>query len=159
MNDSDKRDIFSELEQKIGLIIAETPERDLMLTLICELLAEGIPYYDWVGFYFVDSENPRELILGPYVGEATDHVRIKFGWGICGQAAEKEETFVIQDVREQENYLSCSIHVRSEIVVPMFRKETFIGEIDIDSHAVGPFTDEDTRFIERLAEMLSRTFD
>lgn len=111
-----------------------------------------------MGFYLVDREGEsggeKELVLGPYVGEPTEHTRIPFGKGICGQAADRKETIVIRDVTGQDNYLSCSIRVRSEIVVPIFRKEKVIGEIDIDSHTVGPFSREDSEFLERVAELV-----
>lgn len=61
--------------------------RDEKLKAVCELLRDNVSYYDWVGFYLAD-EDKRELILGPFVGEPTEHTRISFGQGICGQAAE-----------------------------------------------------------------------
>jgi len=118
---------------------------------ICDMLREMVPHYDWVGFYLVDGENKRELVLGPFAGEPTEHTRIPFGKGICGQAAERGETFVVQNVSGQTNYLSCSIDVKSEIVLPMFRSGELIGELDIDSHQIAPFTDEDKAFLEKVA--------
>jgi L-methionine (R)-S-oxide reductase len=123
------------------------------LQATCALLAERVAHYDWVGYYLVDPESPRELFLGPYVGEPTEHGRIPFGRGICGQAAETEETFIVQDVTAESNYLSCSLSVRSEIVVPVFHEGRIVGEIDIDSHALAPFTEEDRALLERVAEL------
>lgn len=151
----DRRGTFTALENEIQSLLGGTADSTSFLRQICELLGDQIPYYDWVGFYLVDPENPNELVLGPYIGEPTDHIRIPFGRGICGQAAERKETFVIQDVSSQDNYLSCSINVRSEIVVPIMLDGRVIGEIDIDSHMVGPFTDEDSEFLKRLAELIA----
>ena len=102
--------------------------------------------------------NPKELILGPFEGAPTEHTRIPFGQGICGQVAEDKQTNIVQDVAQEDNYLSCSINVKSEIVVPIFKNETFIGEIDIDSCEIAPFTDEDEKFLEKVANMISKLF-
>jgi GAF domain-containing protein len=125
---------------------------------VCDLLRDRVPHYDWVGFYLVDPGSPRELVLGPFAGEPTEHVRIAFGRGICGQAAEREETFVVQDVSEQINYLSCSVHVKSEIVLPVFKDGELVGELDIDSHAVAPFTDADESFLEAVCDAVAVLF-
>ena len=128
------------------------------LKKICELLKENIPYYDWVGFYFVNKSKRDELILGPFVGEQTEHVRISFGQGICGQVAEQRKTFIIQDVTKETNYLSCSLKVKSEIVVPIFKNRKIIGEIDIDSHSVSPFTNDDKIFLEDVSIVVADLF-
>ncbi len=123
-----------------------------VLQAVCATLAETVPHYDWVGYYLVDPASPRELVLGPFVGAPTDHDRIPFGRGICGQAAETGETFVVQDVSQESNYLSCSITVQSEVVVPVFHGGAIVGELDIDSHALAPFTPRDREVLERIAE-------
>lgn len=125
-----------------------------LLQDICRILADEIPHYDWVGFYLTLPET-RTLRLGPYVGEATDHTEIPFGRGICGQAADQRETFTVQDVDREDNYLSCSIHVKSEIVVPIMDGERVLGEIDIDSHSTAPFVDEDRELLEWLAAKIA----
>ncbi|MBN1287967.1 MAG: GAF domain-containing protein [Anaerolineae bacterium] len=125
---------------------------------ICELLRARVPHYDWVGFYLVDPGSPRELVLGPFAGAPTDHVRIPFGKGICGQAADRKETFIIQDVSWETNYLSCSVHVKSEIVLPIFQNGALIGELDIDSHQVAPFTEADEVFLEGVCDIAADLF-
>lgn len=129
---------------------------DEKLKRICTILNNNVPHYHWVGFYLTDPGKERELVLGPFEGAPTEHTRIPFGQGICGQAAERGETVLIQDVSKEENYLSCSINVRSEIVVPIFRDGSVAGELDIDSHQVSPFTEEDREFLEKVAEMVAR---
>jgi len=126
--------------------------RHVGLQLVCTLLHTDVSHYDWVGFYIAVPDE-KLLVLGPYEGAPTDHVRIPYGRGICGQAAERLETFVVADVGAQDNYLACSIHVKSEIVVPVFRDGAFVAEIDIDSHTVDAFTPEDRVFLTELAEM------
>ena len=48
----------------------------------------------------------------------------------------------------QDNYIACSITVKSEIVIPLFVDGENIGQIDIDSNTTAPFTDKDDRFLE-----------
>lgn len=116
---------------------------------ICELLKAEVPHYNWVGFYFMHDDT-RELHIGPYAGAETDHTIIPYGRGICGQVAVSGETFTVQDVTAESNYLSCSIETKSEIVVPIYQGEKLIGQIDIDSHSIHPFTEEDESFLQDL---------
>jgi L-methionine (R)-S-oxide reductase len=148
---------FNLLIDKITAIVNSTSEKEEKLKSICTLLKNGIPHYNWVGFYIAEKSKP-ELILGPYVGDATEHTRIPFGKGICGQAAERKETFIVQDVSKETNYLSCSINVKSEIVVPIFKDNKIVGELDIDSHITSPFTKEDKDFLESICETISKVF-
>jgi len=131
---------------------------DQKLTSICELLQENISYYDWVGFYFKNG-NKNELKLRAFAGEPTDHTIIPFGKGICGQVAISNENFVVPDVKAQDNYIACSIHVKAEIVIPLFVNGENIGQIDIDSHTPNPFSEADEKFLvfinSKVAEILS----
>ncbi len=146
---------FEEIFEQIKKIIEGEFERDKKLLEICRVLKERVKHYDWVGFYLVDGEKENELFLGPYAGEPTEHVRIPFGKGICGQAAERKETFVVQDVSKETNYLSCSPEVKSEIVVPIMKEGKILGELDIDSHSLAPFTDGDREFLENICRLIS----
>ncbi|MDG6226167.1 MAG: GAF domain-containing protein [Candidatus Thermoplasmatota archaeon] len=125
------------------------------LHYVCRTLEREVPHYDWVGFYIVDTRDEGMLYLGPYVGAPTEHVRIPFGKGICGQAAARKEAFIIQDVAREDNYLSCSINVRSEIVIPVMDGDEVIGELDIDSHSISPFRDWDRSLLEAICCMVS----
>lgn len=130
-----------------AIVQAESTSAEEKLTQICELLQGNLPAYDWVGFYFADHET-RTLHLKAFAGEPTDHTVIPFGKGICGQVAESNQNFVVPDVKAQDNYIACSIYVKAEIVVPLFKDGKNIGQIDIDSHTPDPFTVEDERFLE-----------
>jgi len=154
----DKNQIYKEIFDEVEAIVASATDRDSALLKICQVMEAKVDYFDWVGFYIVDPEVERELFLGPYVGEETDHARIAFGTGICGQAAEREETFVIQDVSKEDNYLACSLSVKSEIVVPIFKEGTVVAELDIDSKVLEPFSEEDKIWTEKIAEQVSSLF-
>lgn len=151
-----KSELFDSLLEQVREIVTNKSESIDRLAAICRLLRKNVSYYDWVGFYLVNPEKQSELLLGPYEGEPTDHVRIPFGRGICGQAAETRRAFVVQDVSREKNYLSCSLNVKAEIVVPIFKKSEIIGEIDIDSHVKSPFTHEDKEFLGSVAELVSK---
>ena len=139
---------FKELQTKVSAIIADNlSSRDEKLQSICQLLNQNVSHYNWVGFYFANHED-KTLHLGPYVGAPTDHTVIPFGKGIRGQVAESNANFVVPDVVAQDNYIACSFTVKSEIVVPLFVNGINIGQIDIDSHVLDPFTNEDERFLE-----------
>lgn len=133
--------------------IAEDPSLNTegKLQAICDLLRDRIPYYDWVGFYF-HEEDKKVLHLKSFSGEPTDHTTIPFGKGICGQVALTNKNFVVPDVKAQDNYIACSIDVKSEIVVPIFVNGKNIGQIDIDSHTLNPFTRADEDLLEFVAE-------
>ena len=98
----DKIEQFHLLLNKVREVVDDPFDRNENLKLICKLLRDRVAHYDWVGFYIVD-ESKKHLVLGPFVGEPTEHVRIPIGKGICGQAAERKETFVVQDVSKETN--------------------------------------------------------
>ena len=149
---------FEILKPKITEILSETNlSREEKLLHICQLLKDSVDYYNWVGFYFANQES-KTLHLGPYVGAETDHIVIPFGKGICGQVAVSNENFVVPDVAAQDNYIACSFTVKSEIVVPLFVNGENIGQIDIDSHVLNPFTEADERFLEFVNQEIAKIF-
>lgn len=145
---------FDQHVPKVDEILARSDSAGTRLQLLCDYMKEHIEHYDWFGFY-LSVPGERRLALGPFAGEPTEHLQIPYGRGICGQAADQEATFVVQDVSTQDNYLACSLEVQSEIVVPVFQEGEVIGEIDIDSHVKNPFTGADNQFLEGLAEKLA----
>lgn len=147
---------MSEIKKRL-LSILESPKHNTeeKLEKVCHLLDQEISYFNWTGFYFKNGDKD-ELKLGPYVGAPTDHTIIPYGKGICGQVAVSNETFVVPDVHEESNYLSCSIDTKAEIVVPIFKDGKNIGQIDIDSHTINPFTDEDRELLEWLCNEVSK---
>ena len=149
---------FSALQPKVIEILEQSNiSRDEKLLQVCTLLEKNISYYTWVGFYFANHET-QTLHLGPYIGAPTDHTAIPFGKGICGQVAVSNENFVVPDVAAQDNYIACSFTVKSEIVVPLFVNGNNIGQIDIDSNVLDPFTEADERFLEFVNAEISKLF-
>jgi L-methionine (R)-S-oxide reductase len=97
-----------------------------------------------------------DLVLGPWRGpQATEHVRIPLGQGICGAAAASGETEIVDDVNADDRYLSCFLSTRSEIVVPIVYDRLVVAEIDIDSDNPAAFGQTDRDFLERVASLIS----
>ncbi len=155
MDKQEKQKIFNKLKGQIES--QKNLKREEFLSFIVRTLKNSVPHYDWVGLYFADGD--RQLILDVYEGEPTIHTKIKFGEGICGQAAISKRTFLVPDVNKETNYLSCSIKVKSEIVVPILKDEIFIGELDIDSHALNAFDELDRAFMEEICRMVAEKLD
>jgi L-methionine (R)-S-oxide reductase len=148
---------LEDLIPKIEKIAKGAQSSDKKLKDIAKLLKDNVDYYNWVGFYIADP-NRSELVLGPYAGDPTIHKRIPFGSGICGQAIMRKNTYYAPDVSKESNYLSCSPLVRSEIVLPIFKGEVVVAELDIDSNKMNPFTKKDREVLEHVCEIISPLF-
>ena len=155
----EKKTLFASIRTSVDKLLEAESSLERKLEGITTLLANEIDYYDWVGFYIVEDMDKKELVLGPFIGAETEHVRIPFGKGICGQAAETGETIIIQDVSKVTNYLSCASNVASEIVVPIFSDGKIVGQIDIDSHELGPFSYDDRELLEYICAALSEKWE
>lgn len=119
---------------------------------VIRLLYERLDHYSWVGFCRLEGD---ELVLGSWCGpQATEHVRIPVGVGVCGVAAASGATEVVDDVEADPRYLSCFVSTRSEIVVPVVREGRVIGELDVDSDRPAAFGRRDRRFLEQVAAAL-----
>jgi GAF domain-containing protein len=142
------------LKIKIEQITLLKENFEYKLQQICDLLESEVSYYDWVGFYFKNGDK-KELKLAQFTGEETEHTIIPFGKGICGQVAVSNKNFVVQDVSEQENYISCGWKVKSEIVIPIFVNDENIGQIDIDSHTPNIFSSKDEELLEFVCKKVA----
>ena len=133
--------------------LAAISSADDPLAEAVEVLQGEFEHYSWVGIYLVEGD---ELVLGPWHGpEATEHVRIPVGQGVCGAAAASGQTEIVDDVNADPRYLACFPSTRSEIVVPIAHNGRVVGEIDIDSDRVAAFGEEDRAFLERVAELIA----
>jgi L-methionine (R)-S-oxide reductase len=153
----EKEQIFKTLRERVGLVIDSDLRRDEKLKAICKLLKNHVSYYSFVGFYIVDKSQ-NWLMLGPFEGKPTEHIKIPFGVGICGQAAMQKKTFVVQNVAEESNYLSCNADVKAEIVIPIFKENEIVGELDIDSTTISPFTNDEKIFLENISKKVATLF-
>ena len=125
-----------------------------VLQQVVDVLHDDFENYSWVGIYLVEG---NDLVLGPWKGpQATEHVRIPVGQGVCGAAAASGETEIVDDVNADPRYLACFPSTRSEIVVPIAHEGRVVGEIDIDSDRPAAFGEDDSAFLERVALIVAR---
>ncbi|MFQ5603502.1 MAG: type II 3-dehydroquinate dehydratase [bacterium] len=140
-------------------VIAQTKltirDFDQILKEAVKLLKDRFPKYSWVGIYLVQGP---ELVLHNYLGKPTPHRRIPIGKGICGAAVAEKQTILVQDVNADPRYLACSLETQSEMVVPIWKGKSIVGEIDIDSDLRDIFHDGDREILEKCAGMLSDIF-
>ncbi len=149
--------LHQELQAKCIVIINKNSDVRRKLKEVVELLHKEVPHYNWVGFYLGDNEK-QELSLGPFAGAATEHTRIPYGKGICGQVAVSHTTMNIENVMAEENYLACSTETKSELVVPIMKDGVFVGQLDIDSHSHDAFNVRDERLIQGICRRLAECF-
>ena len=142
------RDLASALE---GLITGE-PDPIANMANAAALIFETLPDVNWAGFY---RNVGGELVLGPFQGRPAS-IRIAFGSGVCGVAAETRQVQRIDDVHAFAGHIACDTASNSEIVVPLIRDGDLLGVLDIDSPKPGRFTEEDEAGCVRLGEILSR---
>jgi GAF domain-containing protein len=145
---------FETILTQVRDFTAKAGSSEALQEFTVKLIAEGLPHYNWVGFYMLDPADPEMLVLGPFHGAPTPHVRIPVTQGICGAAVAQEQTVVVDDVASDPRYLACSLETRSEIVVPIRAGGKVVGEIDIDSHAQAAFGSEDRSFLEECAAVI-----
>ncbi|HYA57894.1 MAG TPA: GAF domain-containing protein [Thermoplasmata archaeon] len=119
---------------------------------VCRFLRGSFRPYHWVGVYRKDGTT---LVLEAWDGpQATEHTRIPIERGVCGRAARENRTVIVDDVRNDSEYLACFLETRSEIVVPIREGATVLGEVDIDGTTVGAYDASDQRFLEEVADRL-----
>lgn len=147
----------SEISRELDALAAASASADALMDSIAGLLHEKLAHYNWVGFYLMKREACHEvLVLGPYRGAPTPHIRIPLHEGICGAAASSGKTVVVDDVNADPRYLACSLETKSEIVVPVFVRGRVFGELDIDSHAPSAFGPEDRALCEHVASVVGK---
>ena len=94
-----------------------------------------------------------ELRLGPFQGKVAC-VRIPFGRGVCGTAAETKTSQLVEDVHQFPGHIACDSASNSEVVVPIVKDNQVVGVLDIDSPSVARFTQEDLAGLEQVVKVL-----
>jgi len=147
----------SDLISDLDALARSATTADTLMKGIVTLLHEKLTRYNWVGFYLLEKEADRDvLVLGPFKGTMTPHTRIPLNQGICGAAAATGKTIVVDDVNADSRYLACSLETKSEIVVPVFVHGKVAGELDIDSHFLAAFGPDDRHLCEHAAVLLGK---
>ncbi len=104
----------------------------------------------WIGFYIVDND---ELVVGPYQGPLAC-TRIKKGRGVCGKSWETETSILVKDVNAFPDHIACSSLSKSEIVIPVFKDNSIIAILDVDSEEINFFTETDLKYLTAIAALI-----
>jgi GAF domain-containing protein len=146
------------LEEKYALLHKQlvsllTREENLLSNLsnFTAALKQTFEKISWVGFYLNDGQ---KLYLGPFQGKVAC-TRIEIGQGVCGTAAEKRRTIIVEDVDKFPGHIACDPESRSEIVIPIIKNEQLIGVLDLDSRDLNSFNSTDQKFLEQYCTFLS----
>jgi L-methionine (R)-S-oxide reductase len=144
-----KAELYSNIASQLRSLLEG--ERDFIANAanVSSLLYHSLPNLNWAGFYLLKE---GELVLGPFQGKPAC-VRIAMGKGVCGTAAERRQTILVENVHEFPGHIACDSESNSEIVVPLIRDQQLIGVLDLDSPLFGRFDDEDANGLKNLVSL------
>ena len=126
--------------------------RQALLQIAADKIRTAGPPYTSVYLYMLHGD---ELVLEAYAGRETEHTRILVGQGVCGHAVASGQDQNVPDVRQAEHYIACNAWTRSELVVLIRRGSVILGQIDVDSDTLDPFTPEETAELRKVADALA----
>jgi GAF domain-containing protein len=150
-----KAERYAEVGGEIAAVLQGEPNLTARMATVAAMLAATFDHYFWTGFYVVDPDRPRELVVGPYQG-TLGCLRIAFGRGVCGAAAETGAVQLVPDVHAFPGHIACDSRAASEIVVPVFDAEDrLIAVFDVDSETPAAFDGVDE---QGLVGVLGRIF-
>ena len=139
--------------RQVKELIAEEPWYVPLLSNVSALLYRALPGLNWAGFYLMRGGG---LVLGPFQGKPAC-IHIPLGRGVCGTAAAENRAQLVPDVHRFPGHIACDGDSNSEIVIPMRRDGRVIGVLDIDSPALGRFSEEDRQGLEEVVRALEET--
>ncbi len=141
-----KTELYDELTRHTEALLHGEIDAIANAANLSALLVHTLPQVNWVGFYF---HRNGELIVGPFQGKPAC-VHIEIGKGVCGMAAAKRETIVVDNVHEFPGHIACDSASNSEIVVPLVVNDRLVGVLDIDSPEFNRFDAIDRRGLESI---------
>jgi GAF domain-containing protein len=147
---AEKASRYETVAEEIAAVLDGEPNRTARMATVASMLANSFEHYFWTGFYVVDPETPRELVVGPYQG-SLGCLRIAYGRGVCGVAAESGTTQLVPDVHAFPGHIACDGRSASEIVVPVFDAAgALIAVFDVDATTLAAFDEVDQAWLERI---------
>ena len=151
MKSDQKRELYDEAFAAILSVLEGEIDPIARMASTASLLTAYFASFSWVGFYRVDPTRQLELVVGPYQGPL-GCLRIPFDQGVCGAAARRRETILVEDVHAFEGHIACDAGARSEIVVPVLdARGRLAAVLDVDSHALANFDVVDQEKLEAIA--------
>ncbi|MCJ8190587.1 GAF domain-containing protein [Sphingomicrobium aestuariivivum] len=145
-----KAAFYDELAKALESLVAGEPDQVANMANAAALIMEQLGDLNWAGFY---RNVEGTLVLGPFQGRAAC-IRIPFGKGVCGAAAESRETQRVEDVHAFPGHIACDAASRSELVVPIMKDGELFGVLDLDSPSPARFDAEDEAGCEKLVRAL-----
>jgi L-methionine (R)-S-oxide reductase len=147
-----KAELYRQLAAQIsGLIEGETDPVANMANC-ASLIFNSVPRLNWAGFYLLKG---GELVLGPFQGRPAC-VRIAFGRGVVGTAAEKRTTIRVADVNGFPGHIACDTASKSEIVIPLTSADShLLGVLDVDSPELDRFDAEDEAGLQAIGKVIA----
>ena len=141
---------YTLLSKQLDALLTGETDQIANLSNASALLNTFLSDINWVGFYVMKD---GELVLGPFQGLPAC-VRIPVGRGVCGTAAAKKETMVVEDVHAFPGHIACDAASNSEIVIPLIKNGEVMGVLDIDSPIKNRFSPEDKSGLEQFVAIL-----
>ena len=148
---ADKATLYRDLAQALEALIGDETDPIANMANAAGLIFESLPDLNWAGFY---RNIGGELVLGPFQGRPAC-IRIPFGTGVCGVAAETGEVQRVEDVHAFPGHIACDSASNSEIVLPLLRDGKLLGVLDLDSPKHARFDDQDEAGLRTVAEILA----
>ena len=149
-----KADAYEQLVAHAEAALAGITDPIAAMATMSALIYHGVGMR-WAGFYRVVE--PALLRVGPYQG-TLGCLEIRFGRGVCGTAASRRETVIVEDVERFPGHIACDSRARSEIVIPVFDASgALLAVLDVDSERLGAFDTDDARGLERLVHYFARS--
>ncbi|WP_340646025.1 GAF domain-containing protein [Phenylobacterium sp.] len=146
----DKATRYAAVAEEIASVLDGEPNRTARMATIASMLAASFEHYFWTGFYVVDPDKERELVVGPYQG-TLGCLRIAYGRGVCGAAAATGETQLVPDVHAFPGHIACDGRSASEVVVPVFdHAGKLIAVFDVDATEPAAFDAVDAAWLEKI---------
>ncbi len=149
---TNKKEMYREICEQVKSLIDGVPHLFANLANVSALLNQAMEDINWVGFYLMEK---GQLVLGPFQGKPAC-IEIKPGKGVCGTAVAKDEIILVKDVHNFPGHIACDSASRSEIVLPVHRRDKIVGVLDIDSPYEGRFDEEDKEGLAEIVRILEQ---
>jgi diguanylate cyclase (GGDEF)-like protein len=152
--DNDTLDILRE----VGKALTSTFELDQVLGVIMEMIGNLYQPKNW-SLLMVDEE-VEELYFAVAVGDASESlsdIRLKFGEGVAGWVAERQEPVIIMDAYEDKRFAKwvdnkSGFKTDSMVCVPMVSKGKTLGVIELINFSESMQAMESVSLLEALAD-------
>ena len=148
-----KKNIYKKVYKTLKSLFNSNPPLSFQAKMSLSASVLACQFDNWIFCGFYVSFNKRDLEIGPYQGAMLPCTYIKYGAGVCGTAAQKKQTIIVNNVSEYENYISCDSDTKSEIVVPIFDRKKLMAVLDIDSNRRNDFNKIDKENLEKISTL------